>query len=150
MAHSIISEVEFAWVNDELFRLSEFSEESHEVKMLAITDRNFKLFKKANVNQIVGLELPEKVRCPDTDRINLRTLVNLVKKARRIRLNNLNVTGDILEIIVKFAEEFPTLKGLEVELDDSHAPLIERMSTLTPQLDHLALSQPLVDNENYF
>ena len=132
MAHSIISDLELKWIDDELFRLAEFSEESHLVKILSITDRNFKLFKTAKVEQMIGLELPENIKCPDTDRLNLRTLVNLIKKARRIGLNNLNVTGDILKILSFFYQEFSSLKGLELELDDAHSTLIQQTGPLIP------------------
>ena len=69
-----------------------------------------------------GLTLP--ANCLETDKANLRTLVNLLKKSRNLTLNNINVAHDILEILVSNPEEFPILKGLEIEVDSKFAPLL--------------------------
>ena len=69
-----------------------------------------------------GLTLP--ANCLETDQANLRTLVNLLKKSRNLTLNNINVAHDILEILVSNPEEFPILKGLEIEVDSKFAPLL--------------------------
>ena len=64
-----------------------------------------------------------------------------MKKSRNLTLNRLNVTNDILEILVSNSEEFPMLKGLEIEIDIHYAAMQEKIGgPLSKQLERLVLN----------
>ena len=64
-----------------------------------------------------------------------------MKKSRNLTLNRLNVTNDILEILVSNSEEFPMLKGLEIEIDINYAAMQEKIGgPLSKQLERLVLN----------
>ena len=48
---------------------------------------------------MIGLELPYVIQCKQTDRANLRTLVNLLQKTRKLKLIHMTHTWIILKII---------------------------------------------------
>ena len=140
VAHSIINELEFVYISNDLHKIEEFSKESHLLRTLSIGNRNWKLFNTAKVEQMRGLELP--ADSLENDKANLRTLVNLMKKSRNLKLNRINVTHEVLEILVANTQEFPMLKGLEIEVDASFAELQEKIggAGFSAQLERLVLN----------
>jgi len=111
-------------------------------------NRGFKLFKDANIGQLVGLSLPYEVECCEEDRANLRTLVSLIKKAEIVHLDRLPVTIDVLTIILDNYAQFPKLAGLHIEFDEKYEKEISRVATtIAPLLRHLSLVESIV-NQN--
>lgn len=49
VAHSIINELEFVYISNDLHKIEEFSKESHLLRTLSVGNRNFKLFTAAKV-----------------------------------------------------------------------------------------------------
>lgn len=73
---------------------------------------------------MAGLTLPVPVICRPTDRKNLATLVNLLKKTKELRLDRLNVTWPILKILSDNEACFPNITGLHIEFDPEFSELI--------------------------
>jgi hypothetical protein len=65
-----------------------------------------------------------------------------MRKSRNLTLNNIVVTNDVLEILVRNSEEFPGLRGLELEIDRNFAELLEKIggNGFSAQLERLALN----------
>ena len=74
---------------------------------------------------MVGVELPVPYICRETDRSNLRTLVNLLKKTKVLQLVRLNETWPILKILSDNEAKFPSITGLHIEFDPAYSELIE-------------------------
>ena len=64
-----------------------------------IGETKFELFSSANVEDMIGLELPYVVNCSQRDRSNLKTLVSLLQKTRLLKLTHLTHTWTILKVI---------------------------------------------------
>jgi len=58
LTHSIINELEFVYISNDLHKIEEFSKESNFLRTLSISNRNWKLFTLAKVSEMKGLELP--------------------------------------------------------------------------------------------
>jgi hypothetical protein len=57
--HSVIDELEFVDVSNDLYLAEEFSQDSNIIKTLNVGNKNFKLFSEAAVDQLRGTEFPE-------------------------------------------------------------------------------------------
>ena len=64
---------------------------------------------------MVGLHLPYAINCKESDRANLRTMVNLLKKSRILKLDRIKTTWPVLHIVNKNEASFPNLRGLRLE-----------------------------------
>jgi len=96
-----------------------------QIDKLMFGNRGFKLFENAKLEEMVGLTLPVPVICRQTDRQNLATLVNLLKKTKMLVLDRLNVTWPVLKILSDNEASFPSITGLHIEFDPAYNKLIE-------------------------
>jgi len=95
--HSVIDELEFTYICHDLYEIEDFSNEDVLIKTLSIGNKDFKLFAQARVEEMVGLQIliPNlELRSANerklllVDDANLRTLVNIIKKTKILKLNN--------------------------------------------------------------
>jgi len=93
-------------------------------------NRGFKLFDDPaiEVEQMDGLSLDESAS--DHDKTNLRTLVNLLKKTKTLRVNRLDMVHMVLHILLKNFKHFPNITGLEVEFSDNYSELISKIGVM--------------------
>ena len=88
---------------------------------LHLGQTKFELFSSANVEDMIGLELPFVINCAQSDRANLRTLVHLLKKTRILKLTHISHTWTILKVIAQHPGKFTNIKGLHIDYDaNSH------------------------------
>lgn len=101
---------------------------------------------------MVGLDLPYTVECKDSDRGNLRTLVNLLKVTRILELNRMSVTWPILHILVHNPSSFSNIRGLSLEFSAEHKSLLEAIpEEILANIFHLTLVEPpYFENEGEF
>jgi hypothetical protein len=57
--HSVIDELEFMDVSNDLYLAEEFSQDSNLIKTLNVGNKNFKLFSEEAVEHLRGTEFPE-------------------------------------------------------------------------------------------
>ena len=67
------------------------------------------------MDDMVGLDLPYAVICSRTDRGNLATIVNLMQKTRRLRIDHLSHTWSTLKIIGQHPSKFDNIRSLMIE-----------------------------------
>ena len=87
-------------------------------KELYIGYRGFQLFSEATLDDMIGLELPYVVQCQPSDRLNLKTIVNLLQKTRRLKLEHMSHTWTILKVIGQYPSKFTNIRGLHLEYDE--------------------------------
>ena len=67
------------------------------------------------MDDMIGLDLPYAVICSRTDRGNLATIVNLMQKTRRLRIDHLSHTWSTLKIIGQHPSKFDNIRSLMIE-----------------------------------
>ena len=63
---------------------------------------------------MVGLELPFVVKCRESDRANLRTIIHLLKKTRDLRLDTIRRSFVVLRVIGQYPSKFKNIRGLHI------------------------------------
>jgi hypothetical protein len=91
-----VDSLEFAYITSDLFTIEDFARDTLEIGSLHFGNRGFQLFKDAKLENMVGLDLPYSIVCHEEDRANLRTLVSLMKKCRRLVLDRTSRTWPII------------------------------------------------------
>ena len=87
-------------VQQDLYQIQHFAAETLSIGQLWIDSRDFKLFsEQVNFSDLIGTTLPPTLDCKPSDRANLATIVNLLKKSHRLKLENLPQTGILLRMI---------------------------------------------------
>ena len=107
--------LEFGFITSDLYTIESFAKDTMEIGRLHVGNRGFTLFQDANLDEMVGLELPFAIKCRESDRGNLRTIVALLKKSRVLSLDRIKTTWPILHLLNLQWQHFPNLKGLRLE-----------------------------------
>ena len=76
-------------VNQDLYLIEDFAAGTLAFKEVYIGYHGFELFSEAKLDEMIGLDLPYVVQCKASDRSNLKTLVNLLRKTRKLRLETI-------------------------------------------------------------
>ena len=69
---------------------------------------------------MVGLHLPFAIKCSESDRGNLRTIVELLKKTKVLSLDRMKTTWPILHLLNMHWRTFPKLTGIRLEFQEEY------------------------------
>ena len=98
------------------------------MKSLTLGIRTFNLFSVGKLEDLdlKGLSFKSDAVVPTEDHANLRTLVNLVRNCRNLKLINTLEKGKqiLMHLLAQNAGEFNNLTGLEIDFDHSISTLI--------------------------
>jgi len=95
LPHTKIENLYFAYIQNDLYKIEEFVAGSHSFGSFSIGNRGFKLFEDANVTRLNGISLAN-TDCRETDKLNLKVLVSLLKKSQIFKIDRLEVCWPVL------------------------------------------------------
>jgi hypothetical protein len=143
-----IENLYFAYIQNDLYKIDEFVCGSYGFGSVSIGNRGFKLFDDVDPSKLVGLTLSG-IKCRDTDRLNLKVLVNILQKTEIIKIDRLEVCWPVLQILVDNHSQFPNIKGLHIEFDPKYQMLIGRIADhFAPKLTYFSMVEAIVKYAN--
>ena len=113
--HARIDFLEFGYITSDLYTIEAFAQDTMEIGRLHVGNRGFQLFSDANLDDMVGLQLPFALNCRESDRGNLRTIIALLNKTRVLSLDRIKTTWPILQLLNQQWQHFQNIRGLRLE-----------------------------------
>ena len=111
-------------ISPDLHTIADFARDTQQIDNLVIGNKGFRLFHTTKLDDFVGLEPPSKAVFLGTDRQNLYTLIQLLRKSKMVSIEDLATTSALLKFISENEAHFPNITGLHITYDVQYNELI--------------------------
>ena len=144
LPHTKVENIAFAYIQNDLHTIDQFVSGSYGFGSLHIGNRGFKLFEDIDASRLIGLSLSD-IKCCETDRLNLKVLVDLLQKTEIVKIDRLEVCWPVLQIILDNHSQFQNIKGFHIEFDPKFFALINRVADFYgPKLKYFSMVEAIV------